>query len=72
MSALSTQCPGNTVQTGTGNVDPARKFKCTTTARETPIASQLLIRECQENNHLTKILRKHLFFQIVKINQRIF
>ena len=33
VSALSTQCPGNTVQTGTGNVDPARKFKCTTAAR---------------------------------------
>jgi len=27
------QCPGDTVQTGTGKVDPARKFKCTTAAR---------------------------------------
>ena len=27
------QCPGDTVQTGTGKVDPARKFKWTTTAR---------------------------------------
>ena len=33
MSALFTQCPDDTVQAGTGNVDPARKFKCTTAAR---------------------------------------
>ena len=33
MSALFTQCPGDTVQTGTGKVDPAWKFKCTTAAR---------------------------------------
>jgi len=33
VSALFTQCPGDTVQTGTGKVDPARKFKCTTEAR---------------------------------------
>ena len=33
MSALLTQSPGDTVQTGTGKVDPARKFKCTTAAR---------------------------------------
>ena len=32
MSALFTQWPGDTVQTGTGKVDPARKFKCTTAA----------------------------------------
>ena len=32
--ALLTQSPGDTVQTGTRKVDPARKFKCTTTARE--------------------------------------
>ena len=30
---IYTQCPGDTVQTGTGKVDPARKFKCTTTVR---------------------------------------
>ena len=34
MSALLTQSPGDTVQTGTGKVDPARKLKCTTAARE--------------------------------------
>ena len=34
VSALLTQCPGDTVQTGTGKVDPARKFKCNTVARE--------------------------------------
>ena len=34
MSALYTQCPGDAVQTGTGKVDPARKFKCTTAARD--------------------------------------
>jgi len=33
VSALFKQCPGDTVQTGTGEVDPARKFKCTTAAR---------------------------------------
>ena len=27
-------CTGDTIQTGTGKVDPARKFKCTTTARD--------------------------------------
>ena len=34
MSALLTQSPGDTVQTGTGKVDPARKFNCTTAARD--------------------------------------
>ena len=33
MSALFTQCTGDTIQTGTGKVDQARKFKCTTAAR---------------------------------------
>ena len=33
MPTLFTQCPGDTVQTGTGKVVPARKFKCTTAAR---------------------------------------
>ena len=33
MSALLAQSPGDTVRTGTGKVDPARKFKCTTAAR---------------------------------------
>jgi len=33
VSALYTQCPGNTVQSGTGKVDPAQKYKCTTAAR---------------------------------------
>ena len=33
MSALLTQSPGDTVQTGTGKFDQARKFKCTTAAR---------------------------------------
>ena len=36
VSALFTQCPGDTVQTGTGKVDPARKFKCTTAASDSP------------------------------------
>ena len=31
MSALLTQSPGDTVQTGTEKVDPAREFKCTAT-----------------------------------------
>jgi len=34
VSALFAQCPGDKVHTGTGKVDPARKFKCTTAARE--------------------------------------
>ena len=33
MSALFTQCPGDTIQTGIGKVDPHRKFKCSTAAR---------------------------------------
>jgi len=33
VSALFTQCLGDTVQTGTGKVDLAGKFKCTTAAR---------------------------------------
>ena len=42
MSALLTQCPGDTVQTGTGKVDPARKFQFTTTARELLTSEQYL------------------------------
>ena len=34
MFALLTQSPSDTVQTGTGKVDSARKFKYTTAARE--------------------------------------
>ena len=34
MPALFTQCTGNTVQTGTGKVDPARIFKFTTAAHD--------------------------------------
>jgi len=34
VSALFKQCPGDTVQTGSGKVDPAQKFKCTTAARD--------------------------------------
>ena len=33
VSAAFTQCPVDTLQTGTGKVDPAREFKCTTAAR---------------------------------------
>ena len=36
MSALFTKCPGDTVQTGTGKVDPAQKFKCTNVAPGDP------------------------------------
>ena len=31
---LLTYCPCGTVKAGTGKVDPARKFKCTTAARD--------------------------------------
>jgi len=33
VSALFSQCPGDTVQTGTRKVDPAWKCKCTMAAR---------------------------------------
>ena len=38
VSALLTQCPGDKIQTGTGKVDPGRKFKFTTAARDQSIA----------------------------------
>ena len=31
--ASSIECPGDTVRTWTGKVDPAREFKCTPAAR---------------------------------------
>ena len=34
MSSLLTQSPGDTVQTGTGKADPARKFKFTKAAHD--------------------------------------
>ena len=34
LSALLTQCPYGTVQTGTGKVDSTPKLKCTTAARD--------------------------------------
>ena len=37
VSALFTRCPGDTVQTGTGKVDPDRKFKYTKSARASPL-----------------------------------
>ena len=40
MFALFNQCPDNTVQTGIGKVDPARKFKCTTAARAETIVHE--------------------------------
>ena len=33
MSTVIDQCPGDTVHSGTGKVDPVRKFKCTTADR---------------------------------------
>ena len=33
VNSILTQSQGDTVQTGTEMVDPARKFKCTTAAR---------------------------------------
>ena len=39
MSALLTQSPGDTAQTGTGKVDLARKFNCSTAARAKGIKS---------------------------------
>ena len=39
MSALFSLCPGDTVQTGTGKVDPARNFKC---GRSTRVPSSTL------------------------------
>jgi len=37
MSAVFTQYSDDAVKTGTGKVEPARKFKCTTAARDMPI-----------------------------------
>ena len=46
MSALFTRCQGYTVQTRTGKVDPARKFKCTRAVRGIcVILSDLLFKE---------------------------
>ena len=42
MSALLTLSPGDTVKTGTGKVDPARKLKGTTAARDSHDFSGLL------------------------------
>jgi len=46
VSALFTQCKGDTVQTRTGKVDPARKFKCTTAARDCSIGCTLIRGYC--------------------------
>ena len=43
--------PGDTVQTGTGKVDPTRKFKCTTTARGLIC---LETNKANEQNEITK------------------
>ena len=51
MSALLTQSPGDTVQTETGKVDPARKFKCTTAARAISISA----------NEINTVLHTNLF-----------
>ena len=44
---FSTQCPCDAVQTGTGKVDPDRKFKCTTAPRATLLHSPI------QSNRLT-------------------
>ena len=51
MSALLTQSPGD-IQTGTGKVDPARKFKCTTAAR---VLTNAHIKRQMGNVHQTRL-----------------
>ena len=57
---LFTQCPGDTIKTGTGKVDPARKFKCTTAAHEADVwsAKKKLL---QSEKKLTALFR--IFFK---------
>ena len=42
MSALLTKSPGDTVDTGTGNFDPAHNLECTTAARAGPVKKENL------------------------------
>ena len=65
MSSVFTQFLGDTVQTGTGKVDPARKFKCTTAARGLQFSIKLLNtlrRRCTKGtkaNHQIKPLDRY-------------
>ena len=56
MSALLTQSPGDTVQTGTGKVDPARKIKCTTAARAQFPGTKLYSYNAISDNDIYEIL----------------
>ena len=62
MSALFTQCPGDTVQTGTGKVDPARKFKCTKAAPGTAV-----YRTC----HQWRAMEGHLKLRVKYLKEKI-
>jgi len=48
-------CPGDTVQTGTVKVDPARKFKCTTAARHTFVFYNVWLLKIDKINCLSVI-----------------
>ena len=66
MFALFNQCPDNTVQTGIGKVDPARKFKCTTAARAETIVHEKIVsfsKQCPSLGTLT-CRAKTSFFEI--------
>ena len=56
MSAFLTQIQGDTVQTGTRKVDPTRKIKCTTAARETIVRFQGF-QSCKKNRLTNNNLR---------------
>ena len=71
MSALFTQCPGDTVQTRTGKVDSARKFKCNTTT----LAQFVCLRGCPIRNPLTDLLHILIlssWFKISKLSELTF
>ena len=56
MSALLTQSPGDTVQTGTGKVDPARKIKFSTAARVQFPGTKLYSYNAISDNDIYEIL----------------
>ena len=64
MSALLTQSPGDTVQTVTGKIDPARKFKCTTAARDIPKFLVLL----HLQNYVTKYVTASSLGRYIELN----
>ena len=63
--ALFTQCPGDALQTGTGKINLARKFKCTTAARVQRLLYGIYIVCCCifTFNHLRAMNQTRLFYR---------